>query len=176
MRRLIPLTLLIAASLAFGAPLAVAGDARCLLAALPADKRAQVEAAYARNVEEGLGTSLYSEADFEAMLAACKVSITDEGQLNAAAQALAGYEAETGAALWLKANRDIDDRTLQAVWRASRLSDPAVAARAVGDESLTANLILELAGKLGLEAQEDLSNLAAYVSARLLRQDSESRF
>lgn len=155
---------------------AAAGDARCLLDNLPADKRAQVEATYARSVDEGLATSLYSEEDFEAMLAACKVATGDEAQLNAAAQALAGYEAESGVALWLKANRDIDDRTLQAVWRASRLSDPAVAARASNDDDLTAMLVLDLAGKLGLEAQEDLGALAAYVSARLLRQDSERRF
>ena len=62
------------------------------------------------------------------------------------------------------------------MWQASRLSDPAVAARASEDDNLTASLILDLAGRLGLEAQEDLSNLAAYVSARLLRQDSERKF
>lgn len=172
MRRLI-LPAVLAAMLAGPA---AAGDARCLLAALPADKRAQVEETYARSVDEGLATSPYSEEDFEAMLAACGVSAQDEALLTAAARALAGYEAERGVALWLKANRDIDDRTLERVWKASRLSDPAVAAKASQDDNLTASLILELAGRLGLEAQEDLSNLAAYVSARLLRQDSESRF
>ena len=172
MKRLIPLAGLVAM---LGGP-AAAGDARCLIDNLPAEKRAQVEAVYARSVDEGLATSLYSEEDFEVMLAACKVATADEAQLTAAAQALAGYEAEHGVALWLKANRDIDDRTLQAVWRASRLSDPAVAARASEDDNLTAMLVLDLAGKLGLEAQEDLGALAAYVSARLLRQDSERRF
>ncbi|RYF94415.1 MAG: hypothetical protein EON95_05455 [Caulobacteraceae bacterium] len=172
MKRLLPL---IALALVCAGP-AMAGDARCLVDNLPADKRAQVEAAYARSVDEGLASSVYSEEDFEAMLTACKVSMTDDAQLTAAAKALAGYEAETGVALWLKANRDIDDRTLQGVWRATRLADPAVVDRAATDENLTANLVLELAAKLGLEAQEDLSNLAAYVSGRLMRQDSERRF
>jgi hypothetical protein len=155
---------------------AAAGDVRCLMEHLPADKRAQVEAMYARSVEEGLASSLYSDADFEAMLAACKIPIADTDRLTAAAQALAGYEAETGVALWLKANRDIDDRTLQTVWQASRLADPAVAEEASSDDQLVATLALELAAKLGLEDQEDLTNLAAYVSARLLRQVSERRF
>jgi hypothetical protein len=176
MQRPISFAVLGALLLVVWAAPAAAGDARCLIDNLPADKRAQVEAAYARSVDEGLASSVYSEEDFEAMLAACKVPVTDEAQLTAAAQALAGYEAETGVALWLKANRDIDERTLQGVWKASRLSDPAVADRAASDEDLTANLILELAGKLGLEAQEDLSNLAAYVSGRLMRQDSERKF
>ena len=172
MKRLIPLVVLAAA---LAGP-AAAGDVRCLVDNLPADKRAQVEATYARSVDEGLAASLYSEEDFEAMLAACKVAVGDEAQLTAAAQALAGYEAENGVALWLKANRDIDERTLQAVWRASRLSDPAVAARASSDDELTRTLIYELAGKLGLDTPGDLDNLAAYVSARLLRQDSERKF
>lgn len=171
-RRLIPLAAL---GVLLAGP-AAAGDVRCLIDHLPADKRAQVEALYARDVDEGLASSLYSEDDFEAMLAACKVSATDTEQLAAAAQALAGYEAETGVALWLKTNRDIDDRTLQGVWKASRLSDPATAEAATSDDSLTAELVFELAGKLGLEDQQDIGNLAAYVSARLLRQASERRF
>lgn len=169
------LFLLAALTTMLGGPVA-AGDARCLVDNLPADKRAQVQAAYERSVDEGLATSLYSEEDFDVMLAACQVATADEAQLTAAAQALAGYEAERGVALWLKANRDIDDRTLEGVWKASRVSDPAVAAQAAQDEDLAASLILELAGRLGLEAREDLSNLAAYVSARLLRQESERRF
>ena len=175
MKRLIPLGLLIASGLLLAGP-AAAGDARCLMEHLPADKRAQVEALYARSVDEGLASSLYSEADFEAMLAACEVPLDNSDQLTAAAQALAGYEAETGVALWLKTNRDIDERTLQGVWKASRLADPAVAEAASGDEDLAATLVFELAAKLGLEDQEDLGALAAYVSARLLRQVSERKF
>ncbi|MDB5470911.1 MAG: hypothetical protein JWR84_2471 [Caulobacter sp.] len=172
MKRLIPLI----AVLAVLAGPAAAGDVRCLMEHLPAEKRAEVEALYARSVDEGLASSLYSEADFEAMLAACKVATDDETRLTAAAQALAGYEAETGVALWLKTNRDIDDHTLQGVWSASRLADPTVAEAASGDEALAATLVFELAAKLGLEDQEDLGNLAAYVSARLLRQTSERKF
>lgn len=172
MKRLIPFTVLAAM---LGGPVA-AGDARCLLDNLPADKRAQVEAIYARSVDEGLATSLYSEDDFEVMLAACRVAVDDEAQLTAAAQALAGYETENGVALWLETNRDIDAPTLEGVWKASRLADPAVAARASGDDELTKTLIYELAGKLGLDTPGDLDNLAAYVSARLLRQDSERKF
>eukprot|EP01030_Chromulinospumella_sphaerica_P009246 gene9246-9056_t len=172
MKRLIPLM----GALALLAGPAAAGDVRCLMEHLPADKRAQVEALYARDVDEGLASSVYSEADFEAMLAACKVPTEDATMLTAAAQALAGYEAETGVALWLKTNRDIDQRTLQGVWSASRLADPAVAEAAVDDEALASTLVYELAAKLGLDDQEDLGNLAAYVSARLLRQSSERKF
>jgi hypothetical protein len=176
MTRLFPLALLIALAATLPASPAAAGDVRCLMANLPADKRAQVEALYARSVDEGLASSLYSEADFEAMLTACHVSTQDEGQLSAAAQALAGYEAETGVALWLKTNRDIDDATLQKVWRASRAADPAVAEKALTDQDVVAQLVYELAAKLGLDDEEDLGNLAAYVSARLLRQANETRF
>ena len=174
MTRWIWLTALAAALLLAGP--AAAGDALCLMDHLPADKRAEVEAMYARSVDEGLASSLYSEADFEAMLAGCNIAASDADRLTAAAQALAGYETETGVALWLKANRDIDDRTLQAVWSASRLADPAVAEAAAADDEMVAGLVYELAAKLGLEDQEDLTNLGAYVSARLLRQASERKF
>lgn len=172
MTRLIPLAL----ALVLLAGPAAAGDVRCLMEHLPADKRAQVEALYARDVDEGLASSLYSEADFEAMLSACHISTQDEGRLTAAAQALAGYEAETGVALWLKTNRDIDEATLQKVWRTSRSADPAVAEKALTSQEVVAELVFELAAKLGLEAEEDLGNLAAYVTARLLRQANEARF
>lgn len=182
MTRFLPLTLLMVllattllATTLLASP-AAAGDVRCLMEHLPADKRAKVEALYARSVDEGLASSLYSEADFEAMLSACHVSTQDEGRLTAAAQALAGYEAETGVALWLKANRDIDEATLQKVWRASRAADPAVAEQALTSQDVVAELVFELAAKLGLEDEEDLGNLAAYVTARLLRQANEARF
>lgn len=172
MIRLIPLAWL--AALLAGP--AAAGDVQCLMKNLPAEKRAQVEALYARSVDDGLASSLYSEADFEAALNACKVDTADEARLTAVGQALAGYEAETGVALWLKTNRDIDEATLQRVWKASRLADPAVAEAATADQDMIVGLTLDLAARLGLEDQEDLGNLGAYVSARLLRQAAERRF